>query len=369
MKTVTVFGSGNGGVTAAYHFAKRGYEVCLYDFEAFPAQIEAIRKNGGIRALGEDHGCAMILEGFENISCATCDIETAMRHSDLYVMICPSFAQEKFFAQMIPYLTEKSVVLTMPANYAGLVFQRMLKEAGKAELGVHFADAVSIPWACRLAEPGVTTIMGLKEFLPLSIFPKNGAESAEAAVRNLLPIPVEILDNPLIAGLENINFGGHPLMTVVNIGLLENFNGEFNYYRDCCSPATARAAAEMDRERLKVGEALGFKLRTELEAMNALYNMHETSVYDFNRKSQAHGKINNGPATSKARYISEDVPYVLVPVSLLGSLFGVDTKIVNACITLACAYNEEDYFSTGRTLEKMGLSGLGPSELKEIFSK
>lgn len=369
MKKVTVFGAGNGGVTAAYHFARVGYEVCICDFPAFPAQIEKITERGGITAAGEAHGCSMILDGFEPIELATCDIKEAMEFSQLYVILCPSFAQELFFAQMIPYLEDGSIVVTMPANYAGLVFTEMLRKEGKEDLDVHFVDTISIPWACRLLSPGVTGIMGIKEFLPLSIYPKDESGRVERAVRDLLPIPVEILENPLIAGLENINFGGHPLMTTVNIGLLENFNGAFNYYRDCCSPATARAAAKMDLERLAVGNALGFKLRTELEAMNALYGMEEKSVYDFNRKSISHGKINSAPNSSKARYISEDVPYVLVPCYELAKLCGIDTPLIGACITLASAYNEENYFESGRTLAKMGLSGLSADEIRKKFSK
>ena len=34
----------------------------------------------------------------------------------------------------------------MPANYASLVFTEMLKNAGKIDLDVHFADTISIPW-------------------------------------------------------------------------------------------------------------------------------------------------------------------------------------------------------------------------------
>lgn len=369
MKKVTVFGSGNGGITAAYHFAKSGWNVCIYDFEEFSEQLAAVEKGGGICALPEDHGCKMILDGFAKIDCVTHDIDKAMRYADLYVIISPSFAQEKFFERMIPYLKSESVVLTMPGNYAGLVFSKMLKDSGRGDLGIHFADAISIPWACRLSGPAETTIMGLKEFLPLSIYPKRDSEQAEKLVRDLLPIPVEILDNPVISGLENINFGGHPLMTTVNIGLLENFQGRFNYYKDCCSPATARAAAKMDEERLSVGRALGYSLRTELEAMNALYGMDEESVYAFNRKSSAHGKIDSAPTSSSARYIAEDVPYVLVPFCQLAKLTGVEIPVTEAVITLAGAYNDEDYHKTGRTLEKMGLEGMSVQEIKDKISK
>lgn len=216
-------------------------------------------------------------------------------------------------------------------------------------------DAITIPWACRITAPGVITIMGIKEFLPLSIFAEhNGIGDVEAILNTIIPIPVDVLDNPIIAGLENINFGGHPLLTTLNMGILENFDGNFNYYKDCCSPATANAAAKMDKERLAVGDCLGLKLKTELEAMNALYASDYKTVYEFNRASTTHGKITSGPNSSKSRYITEDVPYLLVPCYDLATLCGIKVPIIESCIHIASAYNETDYFKTGRTLEKMG---------------
>ncbi len=100
---------------------------------------------------------------------------------------------------------------------------------------------------------------------------------------HFFPIEVRALKNVIEAGLENINFGGHPLITTLNIGLLENFKGQFNYYSDCVSPSTDRASEKMERERLNVGTHWGFRLRPELEMMNALYNSDAKSVYEFNK--------------------------------------------------------------------------------------
>lgn len=80
-------------------------------------------------------------------------------------------------------------------------------------------------------------------------------------------------------------------MTICNIVLLENFKGNFNYYKDCCSTATANACAIMDKERLSVGNKFGWKLETELDAMNGLYASKEKNVYDFNRNSTTHSKL------------------------------------------------------------------------------
>ena len=368
MRKITVIGAGNGGMTAAYHFAKIGHEVCVYDSPNFPKQIDAIREKGGIEALEEDHGCKMILPGFCKIELATTDIKEAMEFSDIFVMVCPSFAQEILFKDMLPHLRDGMKVIIMPGNYGGLVLNKMVQESDKAGTDITFVDAISIPWACRIVGDAIITIMGIKEFFPLSIFPlsKKTDETIEI-IKDVVPIPIEILENPIVAGLENINFGGHPLLTTLNMGLLENFDGEFNYYKDCCSVATSKAAAKMDLERLAVGEALGLKLRTELEAMNALYASDEKTVYDFNRKSTTHGKINNSPNSSKSRYITEDVPYLLVPCYELAKACGMEVPIVQSCITIASAYNDDDYFKSGRTLQKMGFETGSKEEIVKFL--
>lgn len=357
MNKISIIGAGNGGLTAAYHLSKLGHNVCLYDSPKFDTQINAVNKQGGIKALPEDHGAEMMFPGFEEITHATTDIKKAMEFAELIVMICPSFAQELLFEQMLPHLQNGQVIFLMPGNYGGLVLNRMKNESNQKNKDITFVDGISIPWATRIVEPGVLTIMGLKEFLSVSIFPsKNATYEVKQLITESLPVPVYFLDNPLVAGLENINFGGHPLLTTLNMGLLENFNGDFNYYRDCCSPATANAAAKMDQERLAVGAALGFSLKTELQAMNALYDSNYESVYDFNRDSTTHGKINSAPNSSKNRYVTEDVPYLLVPCFELAQAVGIRVPIVESCIHIASAYNNTDYFKIGRTLKDMGLT-------------
>ena len=364
MNKISIIGAGNGGLTAAYHLSKLGHSICLYDSPEFDTQIQAVNKQGGIKALAEDHGAEMMFPGFEKIDYATTDIKKAMDFAEMIVMICPSFAQELLFKQMLPHLKDGQIVFLMPGNYGGLVLNRMKNESDQKDINITFVDGISIPWATRIVEPGILTIMGLKEFLSVSIFPKeNATDEVKQLITDSLPVPVEFLDNPIVAGLENINFGGHPLLTTLNMGLLENFDGDFNYYRDCCSPATANAAAKMDKERLAVGEALGFSLKTELDAMNALYGSNYETVYDFNRDSTTHGKINSAPNSSKNRYVTEDVPYLLVPCFELAQAAGIRVPIVESCIHIASAYNDTDYFKTGRTLKDMGLN---TDELKKL---
>lgn len=368
---ITIIGAGNGGMTAAYHLTRNGHEICLYDSPEFDLQIRAVKENGGIRALdraGEDR---YLFPGFEKIALATTDMKEAVDFAEILWMICPSFAQEILFERMLPYLRNGQILCVLPGNFAGLVFNKMLKEFGEQNgmaPDITLVDAISIPWATRLAAPGTLAIMGMKQFLPVSIFPKAKAtEDRKALLQEIFPLPIEFLSSPLEAGLENINFGGHPLMTTVNIGLLENNPGGYTYYYDCCSPSTAKAAAKMDLERLAVGKAYGLKLRTELEAMNALYAADAKTVYEFNRGSETHGKVKDSPHNAKARYITEDVPYLLVPILCLAKAAGLSPVLMESIVHLADAYNDADYLSEGRTLEKMGLEEMTVPEIQRYL--
>ena len=65
------------------------------------------------------------------------------------------------------------------------------------------------------------------------------------------------------------------------------------------------------------------------------------------------------PQTLNHRYLVEDVPCGTVPTSSLGSEVGVATPIHDAMIEIASRVCREDFWTTGRTAEKLGLSSVG----------
>ena len=365
---VSIIGSGNAGLTAAYHFSLNGAEVCLYGAKGFDQPLADIEVHGGITALADYNGVALDFAGFEPVASVTRDLAEAVAFSDLLILPVPSFAQEPLFIDMLPHLRDGQVIMLMPGNYGSLVLDRIKREQGYAELDITFVDAISIPWATRIVGPAKLAILGMKEFLPVAALPASKTQTAIEKLQPVMPLPLKALSNVICAGLENINFGGHPLLTTLNMGLLENYRGDFNYYKDCCSTATAKAAAVMEQERQVVGLALGLELVPELDAMNALYAMQCKSVYEVNRTSETHGKLNSAPDSSMNRYITEDAAYLLVPCYEFARLTGVDTPIVESCLHIDNAYNGTNYFEQGRTLEKMGLAGMSAAEIMDYVA-
>lgn len=356
-RRVSIIGTGNAALTAAYHLSAENVEVCLFGSPGFTQPLEDIRQAGGLTALSSLHGLDLLYAGSHPVHTLTEDIAEAAAFADVLLLPVPSFAQVPVFDDLLPHLRDDQIIVLLPGNFGSLVLRRRQRERGFTQRLV-FVEAISSPWACRIAGPAQVAIMGLKTHLPVAALPADRTDEVVARLDALLPLPVTGLVNVLAAGLENINYGGHPLLTTLSMGLLENFHGDYNYYRDCCSPATSRAAAVMEEERQAIGAALDLALMSELEAMNSLYGLHATSVYELNRTSEAHGKITSAPDSPQHRYITEDVPYLLVPCQALARLCGVPTPMIDACITIANAYNGADYGRDGRALEAMGLTGL-----------
>ena len=356
-RRVSIVGTGNAALTAAYHLSRLGADVCLYGAPGFAEPLNEIRRAGGIRAVADLHGVQLDFAGFQPIHTLTEDVSEAAAFADVIVMPVPSFAQLPLFDSLLPHLRDDQIILLMPGNFGSLVLRRRQQERNFTQRLI-FVEAISSPWACRITGPAEIAIMGRKTCLPVAALPAARTDETIERLTGLLPLPITPLPNVLAAGLENINYGGHPLLTTLSMGLLENFDGKFNYYQDCCSPATSRAAAVMEEERQAIGRALDLSLMSELTAMNTLYGLHATSVYELNRTSDAHSKITSAPDSPQHRYITEDVPFLLIPCQALARLSSVPTPMIDACVTIASAYNQTDYRQTGRSLQDMGLAGL-----------
>lgn len=73
--------------------------------------------------------------------------------------------------------------------------------------------------------------------------------------------------------------------------------------------------------------------------------------------------LHMAPSNFQARYVTEDVPYVLAPLAHRGNLLNVPMPHITTIINLASLINQVDYLRQGCTLEKMGLADLSVEEI------
>jgi len=83
------------------------------------------------------------------------------------------------------------------------------------------------------------------------------------------------------------------------------------------------------------------------------------------------GMVNkiSGPESVKSRYITEDLPYGLVPISKLAHRYGISTPLIDAVIEFGSVINQTDYMKEGVSLEELGIAGLSKEDLERVLNE
>ena len=281
--------------------------------------------------------------------------------------VVPSYAQDTLFDLALPFLKEGQIITFLPGNFASLVAKKKLMEAKLKNKPVFLAESDTIPYACRQIEPGRVSIWGIKNQMTISSLPTSTLSTVLGALEKILPLKLIPLKNVLTVGFANTNMILHCPTMIMNTGRIEN-QERFRFYTEGITPSICKVMEEMDNERLKVGHRYDLHLITAYEDAIQLYptSKKHSSLYEALHNNPVYGEHGpDSPSSMAHRYISEDVPFLLVPVSQFGALADVDTPTINSIIHLAEIVNDTKYRKTGRTLKSMGLEEMALQEILE----
>ena len=359
MAKAAVLGSGNAACTYSAYLGKRGHEIRLYDAPRFEANLTPIKEYGGMDMIGAD-------TGYGPISMVTTDIEEALKDVKVVFVVLPAFGHRVTAEAAAPYVQDGQIFVLNPGAMCGaLEFYNTLRECGCTK-DVVVAELESNIFACRRIGPTTVDIFGKKKSMSVATIP---ADKVEETIRELeVFYPDQFIAKPNVfhTSLAYGNMIIHPAGSLLNMGRIEWTKGNFKFYWEGLTPAVCRNLEAVDRERRNIGTALGCEIESLLESSHRFYGHPErNSVYEFYRQSEVNDQPDkpSAPPNLGHRYVTEDVPYGLVPMSELGKVLGVATPVIDSLITVASVANEENYRETGRNLERLGLAGLTRDEI------
>lgn len=350
----TVIGAGNGGKSMAAYLALKKKRVTLYN-RTF-SHIEVIAKRGGIEL--ENPGG---LSGFGELAKVTDNMEEALAEAQVVMVVIPSSGHRDVAKAAAPYLKDGQIVLLHPGRTGGVIeFKETLRQQ-KCKADVIVAEAETLIYACRSEGPSQARILRVKEAVPLAALPATRTTEVLEAIRSVYPQYIDGI-NVLHTSLNNMGAVFHPTLAILNAGRIESTHGDFEFYIDGVTPSVARVLEVIDRERVTVASALGIRARTAIEWLELAYNSHGENLHEAIHNQTGYYGI-KAPGTLQHRYIFEDVPMSLVPIAALGERYGVSVNGINSIIRLGCFINSTNYWSSGRTLNKLGIKKLDVSEL------
>ena len=283
------------------------------------------------------------------------------------MVVLPATGHRYIAEHLAPHLEDDQVIVLNPGRTGGAFEVLNILKEKECKADVVVCEAQTLLYASRSVNPAQTKIFRIKNSVPVAAIPAHRTPEVVKILRTALPqfIPG---DNVMKTSLDNIGSIFHPAVTVLNAGRIESTNGDFEYYTDGITASVSLILEQMDRERVCVAEALGFRAMTAREWLYIAYDSAGRTLFDAMRNNRGYDGI-MAPKTIMHRYIMEDVPMSLVPIASLGRFCDVATSAIDSIILLGSILHEKDYWECGRTVEKMGLKGMTLRELRGFINE
>ncbi|MDI3472303.1 MAG: opine dehydrogenase [Thermotogaceae bacterium] len=355
---ICVIGAGNGGQALAGYLAVRGFDVSLYNRSYW--RIAPIIKNKIIRLEGEVNKIA-------KLSLVTTDLKEAVEGRELIMVVVPASAHREIAKNIAPYLEDGQIIILNPGRtYGALEFSLILKNSG-IKKDVIIAETQTFVFASRTSNPGVVRIFRIKNAVPVSALPATKNEILREVVEEVMP--EFIVDRTILyTSFNNIGAVFHPATLILNAARIEATFGKFEFYLEGITQSVARVLEAIDRERCEVAKRLDVEPITAVQWLNYAYDVYGTNLYDAIHNNQGYQGI-MAPPSLQNRYIFEDVPMSLVPISSTGKHFGIPTPTIDSIIQLASVMMGRDFYTEGRTLERLGLKNISVDGLRKIVEE
>ena len=360
IKTVAIIGAGPGGFRLVANLGLMGYRLRLNDIDE--AKLTAIRARGGIDVEGEPGG-------FAPLELATTDLRATVNGADLIIVVSGGNTQPTVARALAPLLVDGQTILLMQGNTGGsLVVRRELDRAG-CKAKIDLAETDTYPYAMRFVAPTKMRQTTQKCWMQIAAFPGNRSAVVHARLVPLFPQAVAAPDI-LHTGLMNVNAILHVANCLANAGRIER-GGGYMFYGEGVTPAVARMYEAIDAERMSIARALNVNVPSLVDWIERAYNVRETDlVKTFQRlTAEPDGPYlaNKAAGTLNHKYVTEDVPTGLIPISQLGLATGMATPAIDTLIEMAQLMTGRTFADEARTLEHMGIAGLNTARIREVI--
>lgn len=353
---IAVLGGGNGSYAAAADLSDAGHEVHFWrrDADAFRSVLET----GTIR-LRDSVGTRDI-----RIALATTDISEAVRGVELIVAPTPAFAQHDLAARLAPHLMDGQVIFLPPGTFGSYLMMKTLREKGcRAE--VMIAETGTLPWLTRKRGPSEVAITTRATRLPTGVFPARLTDAAIAVISEAFPSAIEPIEDALSGALMNAGPIIHPPLIMMNAGPIEHFD-RWDIHKEGTQPSIRRVHDALDGERIAIREALGyaaphFPLADHYKTSNWMYGKlaHDKLVDS--------GDWHEHLDLTSHRYLREDIGLGLALLVSVGEWTGTPCPVAAGLLAIAGAASANDFRSSGRTLQSLGLGALTRDGLRTLL--
>lgn len=338
MKKYLILGGGHQGLAMAAHLSLNGEKVNLWN--RTPQNIMEILTTHEIF-------CEGIINGKATLEKVSSNIDDVMEK--IILVATPALAHRDIAKMLANKVDSNTTIVLNPGRtFGAFEFEKVLQQEGCKSFP-KIAETQTIVYTCRKDNKNNVNIMAMKNDVMIASTKKENMREIFDDLPNCLKPNFRIVDSILETSLNNIGMLLHCTPTLLNTGWIENQKYKFKYYTDGITPTIASFIENIDNERLEIGRKMDIKLEPICEWFKRTYRVQGTTLLEC-IDNDVYAQI-EAPSVINHRYITEDVPFGLVPLESLGKILKVNTPYVSTIIDLASLVMKQDFRKIGIKVE------------------
>jgi opine dehydrogenase len=287
--------------------------------------------------------------------------------NDVLIIALPANGHRKVFNEIAPFVRGgQPIIISSHASLGALYLSQLLRE--------RLGDSAVIPitaWGttvCTARRPSGTQVRvnTVRKSVDMCTIPHRESERSLELCHHLFPQVRSFRPrNGLLAiSLSNLNPQNHLGIALGNISRMEK--GETWYQSLHITPSIGRLLEALDKERLDIADALNLETKTIFEHFSLSFHVPITpSISDMNQEIYKTGNDVFGPNTSESRYITEDIPFGLVPTIVLGNMVNRPAALHQSGVQLISAMYGRNFVAENDLLPALHLENYSLDELQE----
>jgi opine dehydrogenase len=287
------------------------------------------------------------------------DCAEAVAGADAVIIAVQANGFRTVLDALAPHLAaHQIVIISAHCSFAALYLRRLIVARG---LDLPIAAWATTALTARKSWPRSVHISGIRARLDVATLPVRHAQAGLSICQALFGDRFETRDDVLAIMLSNLNPPAHMASMLGNLTRAEQGEDWPNY--GSITQGVGRIVDAMDVERLTLARAFGLSVRSVQDHYVHSFGIEPGPVGAMAAEIYKKRPELLGPKTLDTRFITEDVPFGLAPLEVLGKIAGVALPLHQAGITLFDAICARDFRAENDLLPALDLAALDGAEL------
>jgi opine dehydrogenase len=339
---VAVLGAGSIGLGTAALLAQQGHQPVLWGRSLTPGDALL--------------ACTGAVAGRFPIVVAE-DVAGAVTGAGAVLIAVPGFAHRAVMDLLAPSLLPgQPVIINSHCSLSACYLNALAPGSPIAAWGTTVVTG-------RRTGPLAANVSNIRSRVDVAGLPARWGADAMALCAGLFGDRFALRDDLVAISLSNLNPQNHLAMALCNLTRMERAEDWPNYWG--VTPAVGRLMEALDRERLAVADAFGVTVRSVFDHFHLSFDVPMMpTIGEMAAAVQARGDGPLGPKSIDSRYLTEDVPFGLVPTEALAAIAGLKLPLHSGGIDLCSALLGREFRAENDLLPMLHLAGLDPAALR-----